>query len=136
MSAPDIPTFGNPTIDTVKKLCYIAAVLGLWVIVSPFLWSVPNTFVISSVIAGIVITVLSGYTAYQAGSSGNINRYLLYIAAIAGLYVIISPYAFGVGAPNLLLNNFVTGGLIAVTAGYSGYVTPIVTAVGPARQPA
>lgn len=135
MSTPDVPTFGNPTVDTVKKLCYVAAVLGLWVIVSPFLWAVPTGYVASTVVVGLLITLLTGYTAYQTGS-GRVNRYYLYIAGIAGLYVIISPYAFAIGTPNLLLNSFVSGGLIAVAAGYSGYVTPMVTAMAPPGQPA
>lgn len=135
MSRSDVPTFGNPTINTVKKLCYVAAVLGLWVIVSPFLWSVPTGYVASTVLAGLLITLLTGYTAYQAGS-GRINRYYMYIAGLAGLYVIVSPYAFAIGTPNLLLNSFVSGGLIAVAAGYSGYVSPMVTAIGPTGQPA
>lgn len=124
-----------PTADNLKWLGGIAAVVGLWVIATPFVWGLGGRFLWLTVILGVVIAVLSGYTAYLATTEGRVRRSIAYLAAIGGLVVIVSPYAFQISEPNLLLNNFVAGGLIAILAGYSGYVGPAISAPG-ATDPA
>lgn len=123
------------TIENLKTLGAIATVVGLWVIISPFLWSVPSSFLWTMVATGVVVTALSAYTAYVAHNERRVSRTVAYLAGFGGLFVIISPYAFQVSEPNLLLNNFVAGGIIAVLTGYSGYVGPALSAPE-ARRPA
>lgn len=124
-----------PTTDNIKWLTGIAAIVGLWVIATPFLWDVPATFLWLTVVVGAGITVLSAYTAYVAHTKGQVSRTIAYLAGFGGLFFIISPYAFQISDPNLLLNNFVVGGVIAILSGYSGYVAPAISAPG-ARGPA
>lgn len=124
-----------PTTDNIKWLTGIAAIVGLWVIATPFVWDVPATFLWLAVVVGVGITVLSAYTAYRAHTVGRVSRWVAYLAGFGGLFFILAPYAFQISEPNLLLNNFVAGGLVAILAGYSGYVAPAVsapTARGPA----
>lgn len=115
------------SVENITRFTGLAALLGLWVVVSAFLWSVPGGYRWSVVVVGLAITVLSGYTAYLTHSGGQVRRSVAYLAGLGGLYVIMSPYAFGVSEPNLLLNNFVAGGLIGILTGYSGYVGPVVS---------
>lgn len=124
-----------PTTDNLKWLGGIAAVAGLWVIVTPFVWSVPSEFRWLTVLAGIVIVLTAGYSAYTAHTEERVSRSVAYIAGLTGLFVIISPYAFQISEPNLLLNHFVAGGLVGILTGYSGYVAPAISAPK-ARGPA
>lgn len=124
-----------PTTDNIKWLTGIAAIIGLWVIATPFVWDVPATFLWLTVLVGVEITVLSAYTAYKAHTAGQVNRWVAYLAGFGGLFFIMAPYAFQISEPNLLLNNFVAGGLIGILTGYSGYVAPAISAPG-AGKPA
>ncbi|MFB6075199.1 MAG: SPW repeat protein [Haloarculaceae archaeon] len=49
----------------------LAALLGLWMIATPFVYSgVSSTMMWSGVISGVVVAILSGYDAYDANRSG------------------------------------------------------------------
>ncbi|MFB6186622.1 MAG: SPW repeat protein [Halobacteriaceae archaeon] len=53
-----------------KVASWLAAIGGLWFIVAPFVFTgVPNNLMITNVIAGIIVAVLAGYTAYQGGET-------------------------------------------------------------------
>lgn len=138
MSTRDVPTLGSPTIDTIQRLCGLAAIVGLWATISPFLWAgeVSGGFLWSSVVIGAVITLLAAYASYMAYSENQVRRYAAYLAGFGGLYVVLSPYFFGETAPNLLLNTFFTGLVIAILTGYSAYVAPAVTPPEAGRQTA
>ncbi|MFB6189539.1 MAG: SPW repeat protein [Halapricum sp.] len=51
----------------------LAALLGLWVIATPFVYGAASAALWSSVISGIVVAVLSGYNMYEASESGDIS---------------------------------------------------------------
>lgn len=124
------------TIENIKWFGGIAALGGLWVVVTPFLWPVPSAFRWTTVVVGLGIVLLAGYTAYEAHREARVRRYVAYLAGLAGLFVILSPYAFQVSHPNLLLNNFIVGGVIAALTGYSGYVAPALSARAPTGRAA
>lgn len=113
------------SLKTVQWACSIAALVGVWIIVSPFVWAgLPGAFLGSNVVMGALIVILAGYTAYLASNDQPVKRYAAYIAGLAGLWVILSPFALGITNANVLFNNFVSGGVVAVLTGYSGYVGP------------
>lgn len=109
----------------------LAALLGLWVLASPFVQSgavgtaAPMW---SAVAAGLAIVVLSGYGAYairstvgiEENSPGELSGWL---AALVGLWIAASPFvltgAVGEGLP--MWSNVVAGLVALVLAGFAGY---------------
>lgn len=54
--------------STVEVASWIAAVIGLWVLVSPFVLESPpsgSTAFLSNVVAGILVLALAAYSAYR-----------------------------------------------------------------------
>lgn len=106
----------------------LAALVGLWVLVSPFVLSGPfasGTAMWSTVVAGVLIAVLAAYGAYAIRTSvdDSTAEWSGWIAALAGVWILLSPFvltgSIGSGAP---MWSSVVGGVVAlVLAGYAGY---------------
>ena len=105
---------------------WIAALFGLWVLVSPFVLS--GSFgaggaLYSTVISGIVIAVLAGYAAATQRAPG--RAWSGWIAALFGLWILISPFvvvgAVGTGAP---LYSSVIAGFVAMVLSAYAAVSP------------
>lgn len=106
---------------------WIAALLGLWVLVSPFVLSGSITEGApfwSNVVTGILVTVLASYGAYSVGQKAvGIAAWPDWLAALVGLWVLVSPFllrgAITEGTP--YWSNIVAGLVILLLAAYSVY---------------
>lgn len=104
----------------------LAAAVGLWVLITPFFWGgdggagTINWLFWSNVVSGIVIAGLAGYAASQSsskqadGASG--------VAALAGVWVLITPFFWGAGSAGfdwLFWSNIASGIVVAALAGWT-----------------
>lgn len=114
-----------------KWTSWLAALVGLWVLASPFVpsGSVGSARALwSNVVAGVGILLLSAYGAYAirtaaerpANSPAELGGW---VAALAGLWVAASPFVLSgsVGSAPALWSNVVAGVVALVLAGYVGY---------------
>ena len=114
---------------------WLAALIGLWVVVTPLFWGATGGgggwwggggawLYWSNITSGIVIAILAGYSA-QSG-----NAQAGWLAALVGLWVLITPFFWGAivgGGINwwaasgvwLYWSNIISGIVIAALAGYS-----------------
>jgi len=95
----------------------INVVLGIWVIISPFVlgFSGNQTARWNDVAVGIAVAIL----ALSGGSVWN---------ALLGIWLIISPFVLGfVNMPTLLWNNIILGILIFIVAVSARPTRPVVT---------
>lgn len=99
----------------------IAAVLGLWIVATPFLWSVPESFLWSNVIAGLIIATLGAYVAWRASGGERAHVGLPALGAISALWTLVSPFVFGDVAELAVYGNVVAGLIAFVLVGYTGY---------------
>lgn len=117
-----------------KWASWIAALVGLWLAVSPFVLSGPiqsGTVMWSHVLGGIVIAVLAGFGAYAyrthaATRGGSAAEWSGWIAALAGLWLLVSPFVLtGAIAESTPMFATLGGGIVAlVLAAYTGYEMP------------
>jgi hypothetical protein len=49
----------------------LAALLGLWMIATPFVYGAATYAMWSSVVSGVAVAILSGYNAYEAADTGS-----------------------------------------------------------------
>ncbi|MGE5224301.1 MAG: SPW repeat protein [Omnitrophica WOR_2 bacterium] len=77
---------------TSHRLSWIAAILGLWQLLSPFILGYSGTMVAlwNAVIVGIVLIVLGVWSALS--SSATTTRALDWINFLVGLWLIVSPF--------------------------------------------
>ena len=114
-----------------KWASWFAALVGLWVLVSPFVVSgsiTSGTPMWSNAIAGIVVLVLTAFGAYTIRTSAETatsssGEWSGWIAALAGLWIVVSPFIVGgtIDAGTTLWSNVVAGAVVLVLAAYTGY---------------
>lgn len=108
----------------VKWLSGAVALLGAWLIVSPFIFGATAELVgliSATVLTGIVIVALAGYNFYRASQGEPASRGAATVNVLAGIWVMASPYIIGMlGAFEVtevaIANNLLIGAAIALLA--------------------
>lgn len=114
-----------------KWASWLAAVVGVWVIVSPFVLSgsiTTGTAMWSNVVAGVVITVLAAYGAYSIRSAVDpganaLGEWSGWITGLVGIWIIVSPFVLSgsIAAGPVMWSNVAAGLVAVVLAAYAGY---------------
>lgn len=130
MATEQAQTLSTESGSLAKWASWVAALVGLWVLVSPFALAGDITGgapMASNVIAGLVILVLSAFGAYalrtttpDENTPGEIGAW---IAAIAGIWILAAPFVLSgaIGTGTAMSGNVVAGGLALLLAGYAGW---------------
>lgn len=97
---------------TSHRLSWIAAILGLWQLLSPFILGYSGTMVAlwNAVIVGIILIVLGVWSALS--SSVSTTRALDWINFIVGLWLIVSPFILAFSGVSIALWDAVIVGII------------------------
>lgn len=95
--------------------------LGLWLIVAPFLLGAPTADLWNDVIVGGLIAVLAGYNWYRTTQGEEVSTSGAALNSLLGLWLIAAPFVFGVSGA-LLWNDVIVGIIVASLAGYDIYV--------------
>lgn len=120
--------------STTRWFAGINTVLGLWLIVVPFLYSPPTGALYSALAVGALVAIVAGYNAYLLGQGDSTSVPGSAFVALLGLYVIVAPFLFEV--PTWVTwNDVIVGALIAILAGYNAY-TAVQSSGQSAAQPA
>jgi len=92
---------------------WVVVVLGLWVLVSPFVFGVGGTYQIVLLVSGIVVAVLGAYRGMQPDENVPLPALPL-VVIIFGIVTIASPFLFGNGVSGTLGITLVISGLVFV----------------------
>lgn len=92
--------------------------LGLWVLVAPFVFGVTGTYQVVLIVSGIIVAVLAAYRGLKADEAVPLPALPLAVI-LFGLVTIASPFVFGDGI----------GGTLGITLVISGVVFVVVPAV-------
>lgn len=94
---------------TMKLLSGLAALVGVWIVLSPFTFASTETALWNNVIAGAAILLLAGYNYYRLINEQATMVGAMALVALLGLWTIIAPFAFQIGSEALLWSNVVAG---------------------------
>lgn len=102
---------------TAKTLSWIIAVVGLWEIVAPFIFGMTATtaFLWDAVIVGLALLVLGVWAALA--NDENTVKYLNWINAVLGLWLIIAPFVLSYSSAAAAMWNDIIVGLVALALG-------------------
>lgn len=92
---------------------WIVVILGLWVLVSPFVFGITGTYQIVLVVSGIVVAVLAAYRGLQPDEKVPLPALPLAVI-IFGIITIASPFLFGDGVGSTLGITLVVSGLVFI----------------------
>lgn len=104
------------------------AVLGLWLIVEPFLFEILGGNFWNDVIVGVALLAIGAYNYYRRADERLANVGAAAFAALLGLWLIVSPWVYGAefGAVNVTTevgfwNDVIVGALVLILGAYSAY---------------
>lgn len=110
---------------------WLAALVGLWVVVSPFVLTgsiADGTPMWSNGLAGIVVLVLAAFGAYTVRTSAetatnSAGEWSGWVAALAGLWILVSPFVLGgvIQEGAAMWSNAAAGVVALILAAYAGY---------------
>lgn len=105
----------------IKAASGINIVAGIWLILAPFLLGFSGTALSrNDVIFGIVVGILA---LARVGMTEESNSWLSWLAAIFGVWVLVSPFFLGYISLAGLWNNIIVGIIIAAMGVWSASVT-------------
>lgn len=114
-----------------KWSSWLAALVGLWVFVSPFVLTGPiasGTAMWSALLSGIAILVLGAFGAYELRTSvepgaNTPAEWSGWITALTGIWLGISPFVLtgAIGTGSAMWSTVIAGAIAAITAAYAGY---------------
>jgi hypothetical protein len=99
----------------------IAALLGLWVVASPFVYGVGEAMLWNAVIVGALVAVVGGYNVYRREDTSVVVSGAS-LVALLGLWLLASPFVLAVPADGMFWSSAVVGAMIALLGGYNAYV--------------
>lgn len=124
-----------------KWVSALVAVLGLWMIIQPFLFEMTAANFWNGVIIGIALVVLGGYNFYRRAGHQFGSVSVGVFVALLGIWIVASPYVFGIGegvaeaTGATFWNAIIVGAIVFLLGAYSAYEARERTTVAqPARQ--
>lgn len=131
MATKEAPTVTTEYGSLPKWASWLGALVGLWVVVSPFVLSgsiADGTPLWSNAVAGIVVLILAAFAAYTIrtaaeAATNSAGEWSGWIAALAGLWILVSPFVLSgtIGSGAVMWSNVIGGGIAFILAGYAGY---------------
>ena len=121
-SIGDDPVDGRATGDrrNTAIVSGIVAVLGLWIVLSSFVYDVGTSIVWNNVVVGAVVFLVAGYNYYRQTADVPIAVAGAAFVALLGLWLVVSAPVFDMPT-DVFWSTLVTGAVIAVLAGYNAY---------------
>ncbi len=109
----------------VKVLSWITVVLGVWLIIAPFILTFPSMVAMwNSIIVGVIVLILSWIRAANPASSPGLS----WINAILGLWLIVAPFVLRmVSSTSARWNDIVLGIAVIVFSVWAALATRMRT---------
>ncbi len=109
----------------VKVLSWITVVLGVWLIIAPFVITIPSMVAMwNSIIVGVIVLILSWIRAANPASSPGLS----WINAILGLWLIVAPFVLRMASSmSFRWNDIVLGIAVIVFSVWAALATRMRT---------
>jgi len=103
------------------------AVLGLWMVIEPFLFDLVASQFWNDLIVGVFLLAVGGYNYYRQADEELGSVGAAAVAAVIGLWLLVAPFVFGAGSDVIeasvlgFWNDVVVGLLVFALGAYSAY---------------
>ncbi|WP_254768390.1 SPW repeat domain-containing protein [Salinilacihabitans rarus] len=119
--------------DVIQWVSALAALLGLWLVASPFVFEATETAVWNDTMTGTAIFLLAGYNFYRLSKDRLASVGVASLAVLLGLWALVSPAVVTMGSSQLATSTAVSGLLVAALSGYNAYANSRADAPARAR---
>lgn len=95
--------------EPMKWVSGLAALVGAWIAVSPFVLEGSATATWNNVIVGVAILLIAGYNSYRLENGRRMIVGAMAFVAVLCAWTVVAPFAFDTGAELLVWSNVVAG---------------------------
>ncbi|MFC3957074.1 SPW repeat domain-containing protein [Halovivax cerinus] len=107
--------------DVMQWVSALAAIVGLWLVASPFVYGGPDAAYWNNTLVGTGIFLLAGYNFYRLSKDRLASVGVASLAALLGLWALASPYLIDMGDSALASSTMIAGLIVAAVSAYSAY---------------
>ena len=99
----------------------LAALVGLWLVASPFLFEATDTAVWNDTLVGTAIFALAGYNFVRMSRDRLAAVGVAALVVLLGLWAAASPYIIDMGSDTLRNSTMISGVVVAALAAFNAY---------------
>ncbi|OVE85552.1 SPW repeat domain-containing protein [Natronolimnobius baerhuensis] len=107
--------------DAMQWLSALVALIGLYLVASPFLFEATDAAYWNDTLVGTAIFLLAGYNFYLLSKDRLANVSIASLAALLGLWALVSPAVIEMGSNELATGTAISGLLVAILSAYNAY---------------
>ncbi|QLK25686.1 SPW repeat protein [Natrinema zhouii] len=107
--------------DAMQWLSALVALLGLYLVASPFIFEATNEAIWNDTLVGTAIFLTAGYNFVRLSRDRLASVGVASLAVLLGLWALISPSFIEMGSNTLATGTAITGLLVAALSAYNAY---------------
>lgn len=107
--------------DAMKWLSALVALIGLFLVASPFIFEATETAVWNNSLVGTAIFALAGYNFIRLSKDRLASVGVASLITLLGLWALASPYFIEMGSDELANATMISGLLVALFSAYNAY---------------
>lgn len=104
-----------------QSLSAIAALVGLYLVASPFIFEAMETAIRNDTLVGTAIFLLGGYNFYRLSKDRLASVDIALLAVLLGLWTLISPSVIEMGSTEFATSTVISGLIVAALSTHSAY---------------
>ncbi|WP_135819966.1 SPW repeat protein [Halostella litorea] len=109
-----------------KLLAGLASLIGLWVVIAPFIYGDVSGDTLdalgwNNVIVGAAIFLVAGYNYYRMSKGLNVSEAAAGLVALLGLWLVVAPFVAFDTTFELLSSTAISGLVVAAIGAYNAY---------------
>lgn len=112
---------GTGNTGAAKLVSALVAIVGLWIIASPFVYAATDTAVWNNTLVGTGIFLLAGYNFVRLSRDHVANVGVAALALLLGLWIAVSPFVMEMGSGALENSTMVSGLAVVLLSAYNIY---------------
>ncbi|WP_226005341.1 SPW repeat domain-containing protein [Natrinema salinisoli] len=107
--------------DAMQWVSALAALIGLYLVASPFLFESTDAATWNDTLVGTAIFLTAGYNFYRLSKDRLASVGVASLTVLLGLWALVSPSIIEMGSNELATGTAISGLLVAVLAAYNAY---------------
>ncbi|MFC7214534.1 SPW repeat protein [Saliphagus sp. GCM10025334] len=107
--------------DVMQWLSALVALIGLYVVASPFIFEATDTAIWNDTLIGTAIFLLAGYNFYRLSRDRLASVGAASLTVLLGLWLLIAPSFIEMGSDQLATGTAISGALVALLSAYNAY---------------
>jgi drug/metabolite transporter (DMT)-like permease len=107
--------------DVMQWVSALVALIGLYLVASPFLFEATETAIWNDTLVGTAIFVVAGYNFVRLSRDRLASVGAAALAVLLGIWTLVSPAVIEMGSSELATGTAVSGLLVAALSAYNAY---------------